>query len=149
MRPFTQSRARPAAPGRAFSQAPGWQTDLRNNSVVAHVSNSSADLNADLTDPSVDSSSECWLIEENYYAEVLAVSITHKTDHPLLWSGLLLPHARVAALGENLDHCLNCHLTRSNQCKFLFLNGSGYLHRDLGQLGDNGARYHRSNEPLV
>ena len=45
----------------------------------------------DCTDPLLDASSNCWFLDEHYYAEVLAVCSSIQTDDPPLWSGLLTP----------------------------------------------------------
>ena len=52
--------------------------------------------------------SNCWPLEEHHYAEVLVVCASFKTDDPPLWSDLLSPSARAAALRANRGDCLNC-----------------------------------------
>ena len=52
--------------GRALSQSPAWQTGSRNNPVVMNVSQSIPDC----TDSWLDTSSNCWPLDEHYYTEV-------------------------------------------------------------------------------
>ena len=49
------------------------------------------------------------------------------------------PHA--AALRENRGHCLNCHEDTHSfrNCRHPFINASGCLNPELGQLGDDNA----------
>ena len=63
----------------------------------------------DSTDPWLDKMPDCWPLGEHHYANYFPVSASFKTDDPPLWSGLLTPSARAAALRENRGHCLNCH----------------------------------------
>ena len=95
----------------------------------------------DLTDPWIDKTSNCWPLEDHHYAEVFAVRATFKTDDPPLWSGLLSPSARAAALRENWGHCLNCHEDTHSfrNCRHPFINASGCLNPELGQLGNDDA----------
>ena len=81
----------------------------------------------------------CWPLEEQHYAEGFAVSASVKTDDPPLWSGLLTPSARAAALRENRGHCLNCHEDTHplRNCRHPFINASGCLNLELGRLGDD------------
>ena len=83
----------------------------------------------DPTDHWLDQASNCWLLEENHYAEVFAVSASFKTDDPPLWSGLLSPSARAAALREKRGHCLNCHEDTHpfGNCRHPFVSASGCL----------------------
>ena len=94
---------------------------------------------ADSTHPWLEKMSNCWPLEEPHYAEVFTVSASLKIDDPPLWSGLFTTSARVAALRENRCHCLNCHEdTHSLRiCRHLFINASGCLNPELGQLGDD------------
>ena len=64
-----------------------------------------------------------------------------KTDDPPLWSALLSPSARAAALRENRGHRLNCHEDTHSfrNCRHPFINASGCLNPELGQLGDDDA----------
>ena len=75
------------------------------------------------------------------YAEVFAVCASFRTDDPPLWSALLSPSARAAALRENRGHCLNCHEDTHSfrNCRHPFINASGCLNPELGQLGDDDA----------
>ena len=92
-------------------------------------------------DPWLDNTSKCWPLEEYHYAEVFAVCASFKTDDRPLRSGLFSPSARAAALRENRGHCLNCHEDTHSfkQCKHSFINASGCLNPELGQLGDDDA----------
>ena len=93
------------------------------------------------TDPWIDKTSNCWPREDHHYAEVFPVSATFNTDDPPLWSGLLSPSARAAALRENRGHCFNCHQDTQSfkNCRHPFINASGCLNPELGQLGDDDA----------
>ena len=73
--------------------------------------------------------------------EVFAVCASFETDDPPLWSALLSPSARAAALRENRGHCLNCHEDTHSfrNCGHPFINASGCLNPELGQLGDDDA----------
>ena len=57
----------------------------------------------DPTDPWTDNTYKCWPLEEHHYAEVFAVCASLRTDDPPLWSALLSPSARAAALREKAD----------------------------------------------
>ena len=117
--------------GRVLSQSPSWQTGSSHNPIVMP--------NVASTDPWLDKMSNCWPLEEQHYAEFFAVSASFKTDDPPLWSGLLTPSARAAALRENRGHCLNCHEDTHSlrNCRHPFINASGCLNPELGQLGDD------------
>ena len=80
-------------------------------------------------------------LEEHHYAEVFAVCASFETDDPPLWSALLSPSARAAALRENRGHYLNYHEDTHSfrNCRHPFINASGCLNADLGQLGDDDA----------
>ena len=55
----------------------------------------------DPTDHWLDHTSNCWPLEEHHCcAEVFAVCDSFKTDDPSLWSGLLSPATRAAAIRE-------------------------------------------------
>ena len=90
-------------------------------------------------DPWTDNTSKCWPLEEHHYAEVFAVCASFETDGPPLWSALLSRSARAAALRENRGHCLNCHEDTHSfrNCRHPFINASGCLNPELGQLGDD------------
>ena len=64
-----------------------------------------------------------------------------KIDDPPLCSGRLSPSARAAALRENRGHCLNCRedIPSFKQCRNPFINASGSLNPEHGQLGDDHA----------
>ena len=132
-RSFAPSGPRPAGHGRGQGRAPSWQTGSSNNPIVMSVN--------DPTDHWTDHMSKCWPLEEHHYAEVLAVCASFKTDDPPLWSTLLSPSARAAALRENRGHCLNCHEDTHSfrNCRHPFINASGCLNPELGQLGDDDA----------
>ena len=104
-----------------------------NNPIVMSV--------IDPADPWTDNASKCWLLEEHHYAEVFAVCASFETDDPPLWSALLSPSTRAAALRENRGHCLNCHEDTHSfrNCRHPFINASGCLNPELGQLGDDDA----------
>ena len=143
--PVCSSGARASAPsgprlaghgrsqGRVLSQTPSWQTGSSNNAIVMSVN--------DPTDPWTDHTSKCWPLEEHHYAEVFAVCASFKTDDPPLWSALLSPSARAAALRENRGHCLNCHEDTHSirNCRHPFINASVCLNPELGQRGDDDA----------
>ena len=95
----------------------------------------------DASDPWLDQTSNCWPLEEHHYAEGFAASALFKTDDPPLWSGLLSPFARADALRENRGLCLNCHEDNHSfkHCRHSFINASGCLNPELGQLGDDDA----------
>ena len=112
--------------GRVPSQTPSWQAGPSHNPIVMCIN--------DPTGPWLDHTSNCWPLEEQHGAEVFAVSASFKNNDPPLWSGLLSPSARAAAIRENRGHCLYCHEdTRSFQnCKHPFINASGCLNSELG-----------------
>ena len=64
----------------------------------------------------------------------------HNTNDPTLWTSLLSPDARAQPFRNNKGRCLNCHgIDHSfRACAQHFLNRSGCLNPQLGQLGDNG-----------
>ena len=70
-----------------------------------------------------------------------AVCASFETDDPLLWRALLSPSTCAAALREYRGHCLNCHEDTHcfRNCRHLFINASGCLNPELGQLGDDDA----------
>ena len=84
-------------------------------------------------------------LDEHHHAEVHAVCSSIQTDDPPLWSGLLTPTARAAALRENRGHCLNLHEDTYSlkQCRHPVIHARGCLSPDLGQLGDGGEAYRR------
>ena len=117
--------------GRVPSQSPSWQTGSSDNPIFMS--------STDSTDPWRGKMSNCWPSEEQHYAEGFAVSASFKTDDPPFWRGLLTPSARAAALRENRGHCLNCHEDTHSlrNCRHPFINASGCLNPELGQLGDD------------
>ena len=122
--------------GRLPSQTPSWQIGSSNNPIVTSV--------IDPADRWTDNTSKCWPLEEHHYAEVFAVCASFETDDPPLWSALLSPSARAAALRENRGHCLNCHEDTHSfrNCRHPFINASGCLNPELGQF-DNDDAYRR------
>ena len=95
-------------------------------------------------------------VDEHHCGEVLAVCSSIQTDGPPLWKGLLTPTARAAALREGRGHSLNCHEDTHSlkQCRHPFVNASGGLNPDLGELGEACRcwqtcmiRYHREDKP--
>ena len=104
-----------------------------NNPIVMSV--------IDSADPWTDNTSKCWPLEEHHYAEVFAVCASFETDDPPLWSALLSPSARAAALQENRGHCLNCHDNTHSfrNCRHPFNNASSCWNPELGQLGEGDA----------
>ena len=89
--------------------------------------------NAFTTGPWLDHTSNFWSLEEHHYAEIFGVCASFKTNDPPLWSGLLSPSARAAALRENRGHCLNCHEDTHcfRQRRHPFINASGCLNPQL------------------
>ena len=124
-----------------LSQSPAWQTGSRNNSIAMNVNKSIPDC----TEPWLDTSPNCWPLDEHHYTEVFAVCSSFQTNDFPLWSDLLTPTAHAAALREKQGHCLNCHEDTHSlqQCRHLFINASGCLNPDLGQPGDNREAYRR------
>ena len=63
------------------------------------------------------------------------------TDDPPLWSALLSPSARAAALRENRRHCPNCQedTLSFRNCRHPFVNASGCLNPELGLICDDDA----------
>ena len=104
----------------------------------------------DSSDPWLDHASNCWPLEEHPYAEVFVVSASFKTDDSRLWSGLLSPSTRADALRENRGFCLYCHEDNHSfkHCRHPFINASGCLNPELGQLGDDDA-YRRCQARIV
>ena len=117
--------------GRVPSQSPSWQTGSSHNPIDMSITDSTA--------PWLDKMPNCWPLEEQHCAEGFTVCASFKTDDPRLWSGLLTPSARAAALRENRDHCLNCHGDTHSlrNCRHPFISASGCLNPELSQLGDD------------
>ena len=86
-----------------------------------------------------DHTSNCWPLEKHHYAEDFALSASFKTDCPPLWSGLLSPSTHADALRENRGLCLNCDEDNRSfkHRRHPFINTSGCLNPELGQLGDD------------
>ena len=129
--------------GRATSQTSAWATGSQGNPVVMNVSQ-------DPADPWVSStSSSLWPLA--YCDEVCTVTDTFSADDPSLWSSLLSPTARAAALPDNQGHCLNGHETSLffQLCSHPFINANGCINPELGQLGDNSAAYRRWPERML
>ena len=144
------SSASPAARGHGQGRAPlqssAWATGSKRNPVIMNVSDASNNVD----DPWATSSSYShWPLA--HCDEVCAVSGSFTTDDPPLWSGLLSPPARAAALRENQGRCLNCHETSHSfkQCQHPFINASGCINPELGQLGDNGDAYRRWQDRML
>ena len=110
------------------SQSLLWQTASSHNPTVMPIN--------DPPDPWLGQTLNCWPLEEQHYAEVFAVSASFQTDDPPLWSGLLLPSTRADALRENRGLCLICHEGNNffKHCRHPFINASGCLNPELGQL---------------
>ena len=136
MRSSAPSGPRPAGHGRGQDRGPSqtsWQMGSSNNPIVVSV--------FDPVDPWTDNTSKCWPLEEHHYAEVFAVCASFETDDPPLWSALLSPSARTAALRENRRHLPKLprrHALCPKQ-QTPFINASGCLNPELGQLGDDDA----------
>ena len=81
----------------------------------------------DSSDPWLDNTSNCWPLQEHYYAECFAVIASFKTDDSPLWSGLLSPLDD--ALRENRGLCLNCQEGNHSfkHCRHRFITASGFL----------------------
>ena len=145
MRPSAPSGPRPHGNGRGQGRTPSqlsaWQAGSRNSSVIMSVSKS----NPDCADAWTDTSSTCWPLDKHHFTEVFAVCSSIQTDDPPLQSGHPTPTARGAALRENRGHCLKFHEDSHSlrQCWHPFINASGCLNPDLGQLGDDGEAYRR------
>ena len=94
----------------------------------------------DPTDPWTDHTSKSWPRRTSLCGG-FAVCASFKTDVPPLRSALLSPSARAAALRENLGHGLNCHEDTHSfpNCRHPFINASGCLDFEVGQLGDDDA----------
>ena len=124
--------------GRMPSQTPSWQTGSSNNPIVMSVN--------DPTDPSTHHTSKCLPLEEHHYTELFAVCAPIETDDSPPWSALLSPSTRAAVLPENRRYWLNFHEDTYSfrNCRRPFINGSGCLNPELGQLGDEYAykRWH-------
>ena len=65
----------------------------RNNPIVINVNKSIPDY----ADPWLDTSSNCWPLDEHHYAEVFAACSSIQNDDPPLWIGLLTPTAHATA----------------------------------------------------
>ena len=131
------SGPRPADHGRGQGRVPpqslSWQTGSSHNPIVMPINDSS--------DPWLDQTLNCWPQLEEQYAEVFAVRASFKTDDPPLWSGFFSPSACTDALRGNRGLCLNCHEDNHSfkHCRHSFINASGCLSPELGQLGDDDA----------
>ena len=100
VRSSSPSRPRPArngrGQGRTPSQSPAWQTGSCNSPVVGNISK----YIPGCTDTSLDTSSDCWHLDEHHFAEIFAACSSIQTNDPLLWIGVLTITARAAALRE-------------------------------------------------
>ena len=81
---------------RTPSQSPAWQTGSCNSPVVGNISK----YIPGCTDTSLDTSSDCWHLDEHHFAEIFAACSSIQTNDPLLWIGVLTITARAAALRE-------------------------------------------------
>ena len=119
--------------GQVPSQSLSWKTGSSHNPIVMPINDSS--------DPWLDQTLNCWPQLEEQYAEVFAVRASFKTDDPPLWSGFFSPSACTDALRGNRGLCLNCHEDNHSfkHCRHSFINASGCLSPELGQLGDDDA----------
>ena len=119
--------------GRVPSQTPSWQTGSSHHPIAMSIN--------DPTVPLIDCTFNFWPLEEQHCAEGFTVSASFKTDDLPLWSGLLSPSARAAALQENRGHCLNCHDNTHSfrNCRHPFNNASSCWNPELGQLGEGDA----------
>ena len=93
--------------GRTLLQSPAWQTGSRNNPLVGNANK----FIPDCLDPRLDTSSNCWPLEEDYYAAVHAVCMSIQTNGPPLWNGLISSSARAATLSETEVTALPPRLT--------------------------------------
>ena len=95
------------------------------------------------SDPWVDHTSNCWLLEKHHHPKCFAVKASFKTNDPPRWSGLLSP--RADALRENRGLGLNCHENNHSfkHCRHPFTTASACLNPELSQLGDDDAHRHR------
>ena len=106
----------------------------------------------DCLDPWLDTSSNCWPLDETPLRRISrCLHVPIQTDDPPLWDGQLSSSARVAALSETQEHCLNCHKDTHSlkQCRHPFQNLVGIFNPDLGTLGDDGEAYRRSDERML
>ena len=137
---------RPADHGRGQDRVPSQSLSLQTGSshhpIVMPIDASSH--------PWLDHASNCWPLKEHHCAEVFAVSGSFKTDYPPLWSGLISPSTHADALRENRGLCLNCHEDNHSfkHRRHPFINASGCLNPELGQLGDDDA-YRRWQARMV
>ena len=122
-----------AARTKCLSQSLSCQTGSSHNLLVMLINDPSG--------PWLDQTSMCWPLGEHNDAEVFTVSVLFKTDDPSLWSGLLSPSARAAAFRENRGLCINCHEENNSfrHCRHSFINASGCLNPELGQLDHDDA----------
>ena len=140
------SGPRPADHGRGQDRVPSqslsWQTGSSHHPTAMPIGDSS--------DPWLDQTSNCGPLEEHHGAEVFAVSASFETDYPPLRSSLLSPSTRSDALRANRGLCLNLYEANHSfkHCRHPFINASGCLNPEFGQLGDDDA-YRRWQARMV
>ena len=86
-----------------------------------------------------------WPTDPSDWETVFQVSESFQNNDPSLWTPLVTPEERAQAFRDNKGRCLNCHGTNRSfkHCVNAFINVSGCLNPQLGQLGDNGDAYRR------
>ena len=126
--------------GRATPQTSAWATGSQRNPAVNKIPPTSG------SHPRRTRTGRLQIVMKS---APLAVPLS--TDDPPLWSGLLSPTARAAALRDNQGHCLNCHETTHSFKKSMhpFSNASGCIKPELGQLGGNDDAYRRWQERML
>ena len=109
------------------------------NPLVMHVAPS-----ARSPDPFLSSEAE-WSANSTDWDEVFQVSEYFNTPDIPLWTPLTNPSERRQVVRDNAGRCLNCHgIDHSfRNCAEPFINASGCINPQLGQLGDNGETYRR------
>ena len=134
VRSSAPSTFRPAGNGRGqgwtTSQSPAWQTWARNSPLDINVDKSIPDC----TDPWLDTSSNCWPLDEHHHAEVL-----YPDQRPSF-----VEWPTYAALRENRGHRLPRRRALTQTLYTLFHQRERlFVNPDLGQLGDDGDAYRR------
>ena len=124
-----RKRGRPAAP-----QPYKGSSGSSRNPLVMHVAPS-----ARSPDPFLSSEAE-WSANSTDWDEVFQVSEYFNTPDIPLWTPLTNPSERRQVVRDNAGRCLNCHgIDHSfRNCAEPFINASGCINPQLGQLGDNG-----------
>ena len=90
-------------------------------------------------DPFLSSAAE-WSANSTDWDDVFQVSESFNTPDIPLWTPLTNPKERRHVFRDNNGRCLNCHGTDHSFRNFAepFINASGCINPQLGQLGDNG-----------